>query len=214
MGWFSRLRPEPGITIVVHTEAMAAIDEERAVAPYACGPLQPERIRLWMPDTDLHQDELSQVVDFMVTRGRLTLPGVLLREPDAARPNQVAIAAGGIRLGRLPDEVAAAVAGPVMDLKAKGWLAVGSVSFVVSQPDAAGGSAAEGSSASGANSAGGPDSAGGAGGANSAGGSSRPADSVRPVESDPSTPGVPRGRIGCRLTLPDLADLATTLAPR
>ena len=176
MGWFSRLRAEPGITMVFHTEAMTAIDEERAVAPYVCGPLQPESIRLWMPDTDLHQDSLSQVLDFMVTRGRLTLPGVLLREPDAARPNQVAIAAGGIRLGRLPDEVAAAVAGPVVELKNKGWLAVGSVSFVVSQPDVGG--------------------------------------EARPVDSGAAAGTGNGGRIGCRLAIPDFAQLAQSTKQR
>ena len=179
--------------MVFHTEAMAAIDEERSVAPYACGPLQPELIRLWMPDNDLHQDTLAQVVDFMVTRGRLTLPGVLLREPDAARPNQVAIAAGGIRLGRLPDDVATAVASSVVELKAKGWLAVGSVSFVVSQPDADGtaGEARPVEAQSSGSGAGGGAGNGGGSGAMGTG-----------------------GRIGCRLTVPDFAQIAADIAPR
>ena len=164
--------------------------------PYACGPLESDLIRLWMPDNDLHQETLAEVVDFMVTRGRLTLPGVLLREPDAARPNQVAIAAGGIRLGRLPDEVAAAMAGPVVELKSKGWLAVGSVSFVVSQPDAAG--AAGEARPLDAQSA-------GAAGADAAGtGAAGPGTSA----------ASPRGRIGCRLALPDFARIAPDLIPR
>lgn len=172
--------------MVFHTEAMTAIDEERSVAPYVCGPLRPELIRLWMPDTELHQDSLSQVLDFMVSRGRLTLPGVLLREPDAARPNQVAIAAGGIRLGRLPDEVAAEVSGPVVELKSKGWLAVGSVSFVVSQPEA--------------------------------GGEARPVDGESVaragVGADAGSAGGAGGRIGCRLAIPDFAQLAHSIDPR
>lgn len=171
--------------MVFHTEAMTAIDEERSVAPYACGPLGPELVRLWMPDTDVHQDTLAQVLDFMVSRGRLTLPGVLLREPDAARPNQVAIAAGGIRLGRLPDEAAAEVAGPLVALKSKGWLAVGSVSFVVSQTGAGGDAR--------------PVEAGGVAGQTGAASGG---------------PGSTASRIGCRLSLPDFADLAQSLSPR
>lgn len=187
MGWFSRFRPEPGITMVFHTEAMTAIDEERPVAPYVCGPLGSTLIRLWMPDTDLHQDSLAQVLDFMITRGRLTLPGVLLREPDAARPNQVAIAAGGIRLGRLPDEVAADVAGAVVELKSKGWLAVGAVSFVVSQPG--GGEEAR---------------------------PVEPRPTPVGVDSNVTggSTGGTTGRIGCRLVIPDYVHLAQTMTPR
>lgn len=116
--------------MVFHTEAMTAIDEQRSVAPYACGPFEHELVRLWMPTTDFHQQSLAQVLDFMTTRGRMSLPGVVLREPDGARPNQVAVAAGGIRVGRLPDEVAAEVAGPLAELKNKGWLSVGELTFV------------------------------------------------------------------------------------
>jgi len=168
--------------MVFHTEAMAAVDEQRCVAPYACGPLGAELARLWMPTTDYHQESLSQIVDFMTARGRLTLPAVLLREPDGARPNQVAVAAGGIRVGRLPDEVAAEVAAPLVELKNKGWLAVGELTFVTAAPDASNAD---------------PVGLGAADG----------------VASGAGPLGAAR-TIGCRVRLPNLTDLATTIPPR
>lgn len=115
--------------MVFHTEAMAAIDEQKSVKPYACGPLTSDPITLWMFKTAEQQYNLDQLHEFMTTRGRTTLPGVLLREPDGSRPNQVAVAAGGIRAGSLPDDVAGRVAQSVVTLKQTGWLAVGSLTF-------------------------------------------------------------------------------------
>jgi hypothetical protein len=114
---------------VFHHEAMLAIDEQHSVKPYACGPLTGDPITLWMFKTAEQQYNLDQLHNFMTTRSRSTLPGVLLREPDGSRPNQVAVAAGGVRVGSLPDDVAASVAGPVVELKNLGWLAVGSLTI-------------------------------------------------------------------------------------
>lgn len=129
VGWFSWLKPEPGLTMVFHTEAMAAIDEQKSVKPYACGPLISDPITLWMFKSAEQQYNLDQLHEFMTTRGRTTLPGVLLREPDGSRPNQVAVAAGGIRAGSLPDDIAEHVAPAIVQLKHAGWLAVGSLRF-------------------------------------------------------------------------------------
>lgn len=121
--------------MVFHTEALAGLDGERPVRPYAAGPALGEQSDIWMPLNAEHQWQVQELRGYMLSHGRDDLPGVLLREPEASRSNQVAVAVGGVRVGRLADEEAAAVAPGVVQLKEHGWLAVARVRFVVRQDD-------------------------------------------------------------------------------